>query len=846
MTDFPVIATDPHMPVGRVEGGIVVRTARTALPTLLCLLTVGMTVSSLRGTEPASHRGYRAATATAAPPVAEPGSIHAEEPGFAIAESRPQTSSQVNSGYFITGILSPFIEGRERLASYLPPPIPPGSSSPELVIPKLGGNNAASLERLLASPPPGTPDIFVVSVRRDEIIEGSSPDPALVLRDSTTNANTKVQRRSPVTFDPNIRGFKNGQLYAVSNGANWLAARQDLDSMLSKIDSSMIQDIVVIPGPYGVRYGPGFSFIDVIRQPTPRYTTGPEIHFDSIGTIRANGGQVYGREVAFGGGANWGFRTSYGHRKGSDYEAGNGLSIPSSYNNRDVSAEFGYDINRDQHVEVAFNRFDQTDTEYPGQFFNVDFLSTYGFEAKIVDEDPSAWWSRLELSGWYNRTNFAGSTWGKRIADFPVLQRVDWAVDSYFHSLDPVGYPAPTTPTSNVEADTAGSLANGGCRSSVQVGDPEDTLFRVGTDFRYLAQRINEVFNISFDLPGMDPIEFGTDMPHSWMVDPGIYTEWSSQLAPSWKVATGGRVDWVNTHARASDLRQNSNLPDDPDLLNQNDALYAFYLTNEFEVSEECRLRAGFGHSQRPPTLVERYADGLFLSIVQSGFTRVVGDPRLKPARNWQLDTGLDLKWENWRTTANFYYAFILDYITLEDGAVPDFLDARLVRYTNTDLATLFGFELVSELDLTDHWTAFGRASYVEGEDRQIDEALPAIPPLEGTVGLRLHDGNGGRRWGVDLSSRIVDNQDRVGLIRSGNTVVTLEEATPGFTVWNLRGYWNRTDNLKLLAGIENVFDRNYQEHLDLRLLGPSSYTGDPTRVLSPGFTPYVGVDWVF
>ena len=55
-----------------------------------------------------------------------------------------------------------------------------------------------------------------------------------------------------------------------------MAARQDMDTMLSKIDAGLIQEVTVIPGPYGVQYGPAFSFIDVETSPTPRYQNGFE------------------------------------------------------------------------------------------------------------------------------------------------------------------------------------------------------------------------------------------------------------------------------------------------------------------------------------------------------------------------------------------------------------------------------------------------------------------------------------------------------------------------------------------------------------------------------------------
>jgi outer membrane receptor protein involved in Fe transport len=327
-----------------------------------------------------------------------------------------------------------------------------------------------------------------------------------------------------------------------------------------------------------------------------------------------------------------------------------------------------------------------------------------------------------------------------------------------------------------------------------------------------------------------------------------MYAELSIPRTENWTVNLGARVDWVRTTARASDVRPSTSLPGGRSRLEQEDVLYAFYLTNQLDLGEDWTLRAGFGHGQRPPTLVERYADGLFLGIVQSGFTRVIGRPDLDQERNWQIDVGLDTNRESWRGRAGFFHAWVLDYVTLMDNTVAGLNDARLLYFANTELATLTGFELAGEFDLAPRLSAFGAMRYVDGRDRQIHAPLPAIPPLDSVVGLRLHDPAQARRWGIECAARIVNDQDRLGTIRvAGATrLQPIEEQTPGFTVWHLRGYWSWTENLTLVAGIENLFDKNYQEHLDLRLLEPAAGFPTPTRVLSPGFTPYFSVEWVY
>ncbi len=725
------------------------------------------------------------------------------------------------------------LEGPFRVASYQDvPPMPQQPLPPEQPLPPFPGGMqlawsapAADYDAMLDDL--GIPRIGQVA---DPMGATASPSVAGVIANSSDVQSVSVQHRSPISLDPNIRGFKLGQVYSQVNGVHWLPVRQDLDSMLSKIDPGMVRSAVVVPGPYTVKYGPGFSFIDIEREPTPRYKNGSETHFRTSGNVRTNGGQFYGRETVFGGGSNYGFRLSYGHRRGSDYHSGDDLAIPSSYENRDLWGEFGFDVNPHRRVEFTYQRLDQTDTEYPGQFFDVNFLTTYGFELRLIDEDPCAVWTKLSIDTWYNRTQFAGDTSGKRLPHFPVITRIESALDNELGN---------NPGTSTLNGTTDGGLSSAGARVAATFGESDAANLQAGADFRYLRQNLQENFTLT-NFPA-----FRTNMPRSWLADPGVYAELRLPITGRWLTSLGARGDFVSTTARASDVRGNTMLPGGTDDLKQDDMLYAFYLTNEFELNPCWTLRLDAGHAQRAPTLIERYADGMFLGVMQSGFSRVIGNPSLKKERNWQIDLGVEADFDSWRARAGFFHSWVTDYITFEDDRVVDFGDARLLRYTNTSFATLTGFELAADVELLPCLSLFGTMRYVQGQDGEIDAPLPSIPPLDSTIGLRLHDMNGGRRWGIECAARIVDTQDRLGTIRLLGAPTVVEEQTPGFNVWHLHGYFNCTKRLRLVAGIDNLFDTNYQEHLDLRLLGPVGF-GPATRVYAPGLTPYVGVDWLF
>lgn len=755
---------------------------------------------------------------------------------------------------------SPLKKATTRPASFQPSPVQPlaplspmqplaplGPVQPIAPAPSRGGYLGPSLESeaptLMASRDVATQ---VTSEKQLAITGGQTLD--LALAKSSDVENFQVRRRSQLAFEPFLRGYRGAQIYASSLGAYWTPVRPDLDSVLNKIDPNMIENAVLIEGPYGLRYGPGFAFMDIVRASTPRHADGFQSDFEVIGGVRTNGGQLYNRDTVVGGADDWGYRISYGVRNGSDYEAGNGLKIPSSYFSQDVWAEFGFDTTPHQHLEFSFLNLEQNDTEYPGQFFDVSYLRTYGFETRLIDEDPMAPWTRLYVAGWYNRTRYAGDTSAKSNPNFPVLQRVEYGLDQDVLHLPVV---AGIPPTSQLFGTTQGAVDSSGIRANMIFGEQDETNLMIGTDFRYISQVIGERFDLGV-VEGVNPFvppTFFTNMPHARMTDPGVFAEVNHPITEYSTVAVGGRLDFVETTAAASDLRPNSSLFG-ADTLSQQDTLCAFYLQDRIDLNDHWQLTPGVGQAQRPNTLLERYADALFVSVAQQGFTRVIGTTTLDPERDWQVDLRLNAKYENFRGNASVYHAWVQDYVTFEDEIVPTLSpDARLFRYINTDLATLAGFSLYGEYDLTPRLTPFAQMWYVEGRDQQINAPLPSIPPLESTVGIRLHDEDGGRTWGVEFAARMVDMQDRLGSVHVAGTAsdsVVIEEQTPGFTVWHVRSYWNVRKHLTVIAGVDNLFNRTYQEHLDLRLLSTFNNQLSPIRVLQPGISPFFSVNWVF
>jgi len=655
-----------------------------------------------------------------------------------------------------------------------------------------------------------------------------------------------VQRRTPIVTDPRVRGSRVGQL--AGSGSYWVPARIDLDTVLSKIDSRILDRIEVIKGPYSVRHGPGLDFLDVQLAHSPRFADGPHLHGSSGFDFKTNGQQWYGQQRFWGGSEDWGFRAGYGHRTGNDYVTGDGRDVPASYNSRDLDLALGRDLSAGSFVEFNLLRLDQTNVEYPGQAFDMDYLVTDGYDLEYVAVDRPRC-DRLEFDVWYNRTRFAGDAQrpGKR-RQFPM-----------FDVMHYVGF---------TDVDSMST----GFRLASTWGQDDDPQFTAGVDLRCIRQELNEIgsgrIGVNIFRDANSPI------PRSQWINPGLFVEETLPLDELLRLRVGARTDWTSANviddpaklAHLGNQTPQSSLDAilGSDAYRQHFQTWAVYVGVERELNEAWTLLATAGHGQRPPSLTELYAAQPFMFVLENGLNTVTGDPRLHPERAWQIDVGLQCDYEQFRAGVTGFHAWIHDYITFENLGVvrgpTGYIEQVNLKYVNTDLATLAGGELFGEYDLAPWWTPFATLRYVDGRDRTRNgdfatravrpgvpservpglprgdfsgipgapaEPLPSILPLESRLGLRLHPPLRPWPWCVEASVRVANHQDRVA-------TSLVELPTPGFTIVDLRAYWRPRQHVLLVAGVENLGDRNYREHLDFH--APSGMA-----VYQPGVNFYFG-----
>ena len=527
-----------------------------------------------------------------------------------------------------------------------------------------------------------------------------------LIRKSKSALSTEVQSRTPIVHDPRVRSSRVGSLAA--SGSYWVPARADLDTAVSKIDSRLIDRVLIIPGPYSSQYGPGFQTIQFELLKTPRYENGNETHGRTSFDHQSNGNQWLGLQSLWAGGADWGMRGAYVHRTGSNYRAGDGTSVASGYESRAVSIAYGRDLTDSRSVEFSLLRLDQTDLEFPGFVFDIETLVTDGYQLSYLADDP---WigDQTESEIWYNRTDFNGDSRNPdKIQQFPLLAAL------------------------NFEGTTDADVMSTGYRRAIVWHDaPQSYRFALGHDLRFIKQEVNEDFSL---VQGAAPLTGTSPLPRSFAVNPGVFAAYEETFLEDYTFEGGARVDFVQTDLNedATQITDVGVTPTNLDIsyidsigtdeLQTDRWLWSLYGTLRRRHSETLTTSVSLGYAERSPTLTEQYGAQQLLLVVQNGLNVTTGDPRLKKEKMLQLDLSIDLNHDNFHGGIRAFSGWGFDYITFENTFVRtsgpannQAIEQTSLRYVNTSLATLTGFESYVEY-MTQNWaTPFATLRFVDG-----------------------------------------------------------------------------------------------------------------------------------
>ncbi|HPB83368.1 MAG TPA: TonB-dependent receptor, partial [Spirochaetota bacterium] len=129
-----------------------------------------------------------------------------------------------------------------------------------------------------------------------------------------------------------------------------------------------------------------------------------------------------------------------------------------------------------------------------------------------------------------------------------------------------------------------------------------------------------------------------------------------------------------------------------------------------------------------------------------------------------------------------------------------------IFQFRNVDSAVIYGVEAEAEMILVWGFTVFGNVTWLRGKNSDTGEALPYMPPLSGTYGVRYsRDLRSLNFWG-EFAAHSAARQDRVD--------ETSETETLGYTVCDVRFGINYTELVSVTGFVKNITDKSYHDHL--------------------------------
>ncbi len=278
----------------------------------------------------------------------------------------------------------------------------------------------------------------------------------------------------------------------------------------------------------------------------------------------------------------------------------------------------------------------------------------------------------------------------------------------------------------------------------------------------------------------------------------GLFTELNYTLNPAHKLVAGARVDRQEATADSDVGGVTAGTDDDQT------TTAGFLRWEHRPQGTPMMVYVGLGHTERTPDYWER--------------NRVFD---LDRERLTQLDFGLGYKGGSFDANLAAFYGVIDDYILITNTAA---------KARNVD-ALLYGFEADATWRFAPHWRSVATIAWTWAENDTDNRPLAQVAPLEATLGLQYEQ----ERWSAGVLARGVMEQDRVD-VGSGTIAGTDLGATPGFAVLSLNGGWRVTDAVTLTAGVDNLLDRTYYEHVSRAGAEVAGFE-QTDRVYEPGRT---------
>lgn len=725
--------------------------------------------------------------------------------------------------------------------------------------------NQAEAVLLVTKPAPAVLDNSVQqSPDLIQMLSAATNDSASLLRDIP---GVSLYGAGGVSSLPAIHGLADDRLRIKVDGMDLIAACPNhMNPPLSYVEPSNLGLLKVFAGITPVSVG-GDSIGGTIiaEKPDPEFARADEgsITKGEVGVFyRSNNAAVGGNLNATHATENLNIHYSGAWSKADNYTAGD------DFKDFDQTGQLGHTLDLDAVGSTAY----ETRNHALGIAFKAGnnlFETQFSFQDMPEQLYPN---QRMDLLD--NTQKLANITWSRNF-DWGAMEAQAYheAVDHFMDFGDDkrFWYGAKSNtpdPTVGIPCSPIGFMVNGmmntcaagmpmysesvnsGLSLKADINLSAARLLRVGTELQ--RYRLDDYWTASGG--GMGPDTF-QNINNGQRDRAALFAEVESRHDERWTTLLGVRYERV--HMNADDVHGYSMMANqgvesatfnaqDRDQTDDNLDLTALA---RYQYSDTLDIEMGLARKVRSPNLYERYTwSSWAMAATMNNFVGdgngYVGNINLKPETAYTASATFN--WHpsdrSWSVTATPFYTHVDNYIDAVALASWSEDQFNVLRYTNQS-ARLYGLDLSMEMPLGTNgwglWSLKGVINYTDGENRDTNDALYNIMPLNGRFTLSHQKGG----WDNALEWVVVDD-------KADGSDVRNEVVTSGYSLINLRSSHN-WDRVRLDFGVENLLDRGYALPTGGVYTGQGrtmSLNGIPWGIAVPGMgrSAYLGVKVAF
>ena len=632
------------------------------------------------------------------------------------------------------------------------------------------------------------------------------------------SASVSLVRRSGVANDIILRGQKKDNINITIDGTKvYGACPNRMDPPVSHILTNNVDYIEINEGPFNVEDFGSLSGDVKIHTIKPEEEFAGEVNLGygswgyKKGAFSLSGGVTDNVRVLLSGSTETSgqyedgdgndfveqmeeFGVGKGHRYQPIYED------MDAYTKKTFMAKLFWDITENQELRLSYTANRSDDVLYPSSGMDALYDDSDIYNAEYIAKDLGKYSKELNFQVYQSEV------------DHPMTTRYRIKADSN-HTMTNTEWESSKAMTSHLTTKMQGAKLKNSF-------DMENHTITAGVDYSVRN------WDGRYYMDMMPAMTTGISIDDADTKNTGVFIQDKIAL-DKFQVDLGLRYD----HTNISD--NNVNHQD-----NTYDELTG-YIFGTYQANESTKYFAGLGKSSRVPDARELYFVGMMGGIL-------AGNPDLENTKNYELDLGVEKKYENATVKAKAFYSKLDDFIAFNASKTTTIMmmgkphQIAENAFENVD-AAIYGFELSGTYIATsslyfDYGMTYQRGEKDDPLEGQSGTDMPEIPPYKFNLAANYdYDESLALRAEVVVSDEWSDFDAENG-----------EQELDGYAVLNLKGTKQFGKNFELVLGVDNLFDKTYavsNTYNDLSLLTAG---GNIMLLNEPGRYIYTNLKYKF